>query len=280
MKSAFILILMILMSAVLVSADDAQPRPSEPGIVRVATSLDHLTVLEFNEPVTMAAAGSSAFQIERHENRVFIKPLKPGASTDLFVWTASRRFAYELLPPGDVQTMNFAIDSPVPTPKAAPVTSEMDGVADMMITRTLLGAERIDSGGLKDKKKGVTVRIQSVLRSRNTLYIHYSVRNLSAQPCVLAGPEVVELGAAGSAVSLDDLERRQLTEQQLESLGEVKREPLSLAHSETQSDHLLPAHETEGVLAVRQQVQTTTVIQLSFKLEGGRQTEAKATVVF
>jgi hypothetical protein len=274
-------LLLILMSAVLVSADDAQLRPSEPGIVRISTSLDHLTVLEFNEPVTMAAAGSSTFQIERHENKVFIKPLKPGASTDLFVWTASQRFTYELSPPGEVQNMNFAIVAPQPAPKPVPVNSEMDGVADMMITRTFLGAERIDSSGIKDKKKGVTVRIESVLRSRNALYVHYSVRNLSAQPCVLVEPEVVELGAAESSISLYDLQRRQLTGEQLESLGEAKPKPLVVAHFETQSDHLLPEHETQGVLAIRQQIQSPTVIQLTFKLEAGRrQTEAKATVVF
>ena len=65
-------------------------------VVHVATALNHLTVLEFHEPVTMAAAGSSDFQIERESNKVFIKPTKSGAATDLFVWTASRRFAYEL----------------------------------------------------------------------------------------------------------------------------------------------------------------------------------------
>src|SRR5258708_1657728 len=32
--------------------------------VHLATALDHLTVLEFGEPVTQAAAGSTAFNIE------------------------------------------------------------------------------------------------------------------------------------------------------------------------------------------------------------------------
>ena len=64
--------------------------------VHIATALDHLTVLEFGEPVTKAAAGSPAFTIEWRDNKVLIKPLKPGVSTDLFVWTASRRFTYEL----------------------------------------------------------------------------------------------------------------------------------------------------------------------------------------
>jgi type IV secretory pathway VirB9-like protein len=68
----------------------------------ITTALNHLTVLEFQEPVTLAAAGSADFQIERQDNKVFVKPLKSGASTDLFVWTASRRFSYELEPAGKV----------------------------------------------------------------------------------------------------------------------------------------------------------------------------------
>ena len=78
------------------AASPQQTDPPAPSVIHVATALNHLTVLEFHEPVTMAAAGSSDFQIERQENKVFIKPMKSGASTDLFVWTASRRFAYEL----------------------------------------------------------------------------------------------------------------------------------------------------------------------------------------
>ncbi|HKR29980.1 MAG TPA: TrbG/VirB9 family P-type conjugative transfer protein, partial [Terriglobales bacterium] len=88
-------------------------------VTHVATALDHLTVLEFGEPVTMAAAGSTAFQIERHADKVFVKPLKSGASTDLFVWTSSRRFAYELEAPGEVKNMNFAVENRIATPKAA-----------------------------------------------------------------------------------------------------------------------------------------------------------------
>src|SRR5947209_20520549 len=88
--------------------------PSPNAVVHVATALNHLTVLEFHEPVTMAAAGSSAFQIERESNKVFVKPMKSEAATDLIVWTASRRFAYELETTQNVTTMNYAIDDEEP----------------------------------------------------------------------------------------------------------------------------------------------------------------------
>ena len=90
--------------------------PSANAVVHVATALNHLTVLEFHEPVTMAAAGSSDFQIEREANKVFVKPIKSGTATDLFVWTASRRFAYELEITQEVKDMNFAIDTAQPAP--------------------------------------------------------------------------------------------------------------------------------------------------------------------
>src|SRR6185437_4888574 len=152
MKRVWILVL----SVYAVSAWAGETKNIQPArgkVVQVATALDHLTVLEFGEPVTMAAAGSSAFQIERHDDKVFIKPLKAGASTDLFVWTASRRFAYELEPPGEVSNMNFAIDSQPQSPKPVAETgTQIQDVADMMLTRALLGAERVDSSSIgKDK---------------------------------------------------------------------------------------------------------------------------------
>src|SRR6516164_9495006 len=138
------LIFLLTMYAVVSSADELKvTQPAEGEVVHVATALDHLTVLEFGEPVTMAAAGSPSFQIERHEDKVFIKPLKAGVSTDLFVWTASRRFAYELEPPGEVKNMNFAVDSRIPTSKPVPDSSaHLEEIADMMFTRAFLGAER------------------------------------------------------------------------------------------------------------------------------------------
>src|SRR5579864_8406473 len=102
--------------------------PSSNSVVHIATALNHLTVLEFHEPVTMAAAGSSDFLIERESNKVFIKPVKSGAATDLFVWTASRRFAYELEITQEAKDMNFAIDSaqPVPPPRKPVVDADAD----------------------------------------------------------------------------------------------------------------------------------------------------------
>src|SRR5579872_5514516 len=84
--------------------------PDRNKITRLGTTQDHLSVIELGEPVTQVAAGSSSFKIEWRENKVFIQPLEPGATTNLFIWTSSGRLSYELVPAGSVEQMHFAID--------------------------------------------------------------------------------------------------------------------------------------------------------------------------
>src|SRR5262245_22539107 len=89
--------------------------PDRAKVTRVETTMNHLTVIELAEPVTLAAAGSPSFKIERRENKVFIQPLAEGVSTNLFVWTTSGRWNYELVPAASVETMHFAIDQQIAT---------------------------------------------------------------------------------------------------------------------------------------------------------------------
>ena len=85
-------------------------KPDRNKITRLGTTQNHLSVIELAEPVTQVAAGSSSFKIEWRENKVFIQPLEPDATTNLFIWTASGRLSYELVPAGSVEQMHFAID--------------------------------------------------------------------------------------------------------------------------------------------------------------------------
>ena len=86
--------------------------PARDRVVRVQTALNHLTVIEVAEPVTTVAVGSpQAFKVERRENKVFIQPLQDGTATNLFIWTATTRLNYELVPAiSDAGQMDFAID--------------------------------------------------------------------------------------------------------------------------------------------------------------------------
>ena len=79
-------------------------------MIRVETAPNHLSVIELAEAVTKVAAGSSSYKIEWRGHKVFVQPLDPEATTNLFIWTASGRLSYELVPAPSVEEMHFAID--------------------------------------------------------------------------------------------------------------------------------------------------------------------------
>jgi hypothetical protein len=236
--------------------------------VHVATALNHLTVLEFHEPVTMAAAGSSDFQIERQEDKVFIKPTKSGASTDLFVWTASRRFAYELETTAEVKNMNVSVDNPLPPPPAAPpnpaFSPHVEEFADMMLTRAFLGAVDITPANPRAPKSTVRVRIQQVFRTKTTIYVHYSIENDGPSAYHVTTPDVLELQAGHSTLSLPSFAHKQLDPRLLANLSDIHSVSLPVPHGETTSEDLAPGESTEGVVAIRQNLSSPAVVQLVF----------------
>jgi len=274
-------------------------QPSSGDVIHVATALDHVTVLEFGEPVTMAAAGSTAFEIERLPDKVLIRPLKSGASTDLFVWTGTRRLSYELDPPGEVKNMNFAIESRAPAPQPAPdANARLTEIADMLLTRAFLGTERVDSSSIKDEKHRVTVRIEHIFESNNTLYIHYTVRNRTDQPYRVSKPEVSLLTQEHQPVSLIALKGVQLSHKLRKKMRSKDKDEyrrlLDVALSETLKTDLQPGEQTVGVVALRNQalrnqallnlaipgsavrdvVPSPSVIQLTFGAERGHEVSA------
>src|SRR5260221_10996403 len=95
--------------AVTAVSQDTETTTNTNKAIRVTTALNHLTVLEFQEPVTLVAAGGPDFQIERQENKGFEKPLKSGVATNLFVCTASGRFNYKLELAWDGKDINLPI---------------------------------------------------------------------------------------------------------------------------------------------------------------------------
>ena len=265
MKRSVALILIYSCCAITaLSQESGAPGPN--AVVRVATALNHLTVLEFHEPVTMAAAGSSDFQIERESNKVFIKPVKSGAATDLFVWTASRRFAYELEITQEVKNMNFAIDSAKPvTPLPKPVVdTDADQFADLVLTRALLSAEEIKQRNPCKLKGQVRARIEQVFRTRSTVYVHYTMENHSHLFYHMSAPQAYQLMIDESTVGLASLAHTQLDRSALEELGETHALSLQVAHAEAEAKDLHPGETTQGVVPIRQDLKSPAIVQLVF----------------
>ncbi len=282
MKRAVISLLVYMSCSVALAGASERPVP-DPAVSlsqRVVTALDHLTVLEYDEPVAQAAVGSPAFQIERQDNKVFIKPLKAGVTTNLFIWTASKKsFSYELTV-GDVINMNAEIRIAVPksaaTAASGDTSAQMEQVADMVITRALLGAEPVDGAGIKTPRNRVGLRIQQLFRSKNSLYIQYSIENLSGRPYRITTPSLYEIQAEQSSISLLPLKGRQLDQQIIAEFGKTVQIPLAIAHADSPAGDIAPRERKQGIVAIRRSQDPSTPFVLRIAFDAN----VSATVVF
>lgn len=257
-------VLPILIYAFLIASLRAQDvQPTTQNILHVATALNHLTVLEFHEPVMMAAVGSSDFQIERQGDKVFVKPTKPDVSTDLLVWTQSKRFAYELETTAQVRNTNFTIDAAVPVHEPIPTTTA-DEVADTILTRAFLGTVQIKSRQHQVQDRPA-IQIEQIVRTRSTIYIHYCIKN-STQTIYRPGlPSVFELRPERSSTTLGNLVHTQLDERDIKKFGTAEVMAVATARAESDSQDIEPDGTLQGVIALRQDFGTPTILELEFE---------------
>ncbi len=171
--------------------------------------------------------------------------------------------------------MNFAVDNHAPASKAEPDSRpRMQEMADMILTKALLGAEPIDSTDIKDTKGRVTLRIVHVFQASDTLYIHYGVRNLTDRPYRIAAPTVSELIVSQPLTSVVGLKHTQLKPQTIRLMKDSQRRAVPVARSETQRADLQAGEEAHGIVIIRGQIATPTVLQLAFGPDGKHPVEA------
>jgi hypothetical protein len=216
-------------------------------ILHLKTALNHLTVIELLEPVIQVATGSQSFKVEWRENRVFVQPTEPDASTNLFIWTASQRLNYELEPAGAVTTMDFAVDqTPVqviqPKPAAVPPPQPSP-------TEVLLAGKPIRMESARSGKNRVEVVIHDLYERDGRVLVRYAIRNQGDQAYVVHTPSVYVLTGAHYSRSLYSLANSQLGDQEAHLTNEG-RTRVPVLDSRVQSSRVEPGHEAVGVVAV------------------------------
>ena len=224
-------------------------KPERGKIIHVQTALDHLTVLEMSEPVSTVAVGSPSFKVEWRENKVFIEPTEPDVATNLFVWTPSGRFNYELAPAGAVPEMVFAIDQPpVDPPKVIASANRATEPVDPSPADVLIAAKPVRLLGPTSEKNHIAVYVTDLLEHDGQILIRYSIRNETNQAYVPGTPQAVALKAPHYRESLYTLKGVQLGTSRLKSSGEV---PIDVAANEIQSSRIEPGQETTGIVAIK-----------------------------
>jgi len=243
--------------ALAVAAAGAQTT-SQSQIRHIETSLNHLTVLEFGESVaTLAIADPDSFQVERHDDKVFVKPLREGVSTNLFIWTASREMSYELDPAGQLAAMDVLVRTE-PAPKqhvnaqasAEPSDAEIRKIASLVLTQAMMGVEGIVRDPEKRAADRVEVDVEQVYRAKDRLYIRYSIANPSRFPFRVTNPDVCAPLPSEQPISLVSLRNHQINSQTFAAFKARQVSGISVIQAESGARDLAPGEKTTGVISI------------------------------
>ena len=278
--------LIVVPFALAVAAASAQTT-TQSQIRHVETSLNHLTVLDFGEPITtFALADPDSFQVERHDDKLFIKPLRDQVSTNLFIWTASRQLSYELDPAGQLATMDVLIRTAPAShphtqgPTSAEVTdAEIRKIASFVLAQAMMGVQDIARDSVKVPNDRVRVDLEQVYRSKDQLYIRYTVTNQTKAPFRLATPDISTPLPTQAPISLVSLQGHQLSSQDFAVFKSKPGSSLAVVQAESVAHDLAPGQKTTGVVSVAcPQGTTPKIYQLNFGNDGSQPLTVEAVL--
>ncbi|MCW5979588.1 MAG: TrbG/VirB9 family P-type conjugative transfer protein [Bryobacteraceae bacterium] len=251
-------------------------------VMRVETARDHLTVIEVADPVTMVAVGNpNAFNVERRENKVFIKPVQDDARTNLFIWTATGRYAYELAPAAGLEQMHFAVDQP----PAVTRTSLGNEMHEQVPKTPALPMEMLTDGtpilveGRRGTDHRVEVTLRDLYRDAERIYIRYALLNKSATPYQPVEPAVWQLSGVRSPTSLIGASNRQLGERLVKKLKWNGSTPVEVVNA-GQSQYVDPHGQGLGwVILDGSEVGTNELPILRMRFAADRRGAVEAVLV-
>jgi len=227
-------------------------KPSRGQILHVQTALNHLTVLEMTEPVSMVAVGSPVFKVEWRENKVFIEPTEESVATNLFVWTASGRFNYELDPAGAVPQMDFAIDQPVADPPEAKVSANRAvKPSGPSPAEVLIEAKPVRLYGSLSDKNRIALYLTDLLEHDGQVLIRYTIRNNTNKAYVPGAPQAAALTAPHYRQSLYPLSNYQLSPTESARLKSSGETSVEVSNSEIRSQRIEPGQEKTGIVVIK-----------------------------
>jgi Conjugal transfer protein len=253
---------------------------SRERILRVETALNHLTIIELSEPITMAAAGSPAFKIERRENKVFVQPLEEGQGTNLFIWTPTSRYSYELAPAGHVSAMHFAIDHQTPvTTQKAEAENGTAAEEQRQAVNTLIRSIPVRSEGTQPEGKRVMIAFKDVLKFSDRWLVRYEISNRSGESYAAQSPKVALVSQPSSSRSLRPLRFTQLSSKEVGRLRYKERTFIPAVPAEEEPKVVPPGQELIGVVEIEPPAEDRRPTILQFHFPADRQGPVTGTLV-
>jgi hypothetical protein len=195
--------------------------------------------------------------------------VEQGARTNLFVWTAAGRFAYQLVPATSVEQMHFAIDQTSMPLAALPSGKEPSPRTSRLPADMLTEAHPILPAGEREIQGRVEIALRDMYRQGRLLYLRYAVINHSANEYLPAPPAAWRLGGVRSSQSLIPLGNRQLGEKLSGSLTAATTTRLAVREASAMSK-VSAGGSSLGWVVVEEAVPdaSPSVLRLDFAADG------------
>jgi hypothetical protein len=132
-----------------------------------------------------------------------------------------------------------------------PSDQEIQKIASLVLTQALMGTESIVREKSKIAVSGVNVTLEQVFRSKDALYIRYTIANQSTVPFRVTTPDISEVKSTKHPISMESLRDHQLSPR---TFGKFKADPgvnVPVVNAEFGSTDIAPGSKSTGVVTIR-----------------------------
>ena len=249
----------------------------EQVVERLATSLNHTSMIEFPEPVTAAVVGTEDVRMEFRDNVVILEPERAGVQTNLLVWTASQQLVYEVQPASETSEWPFVIResfAPSPLPPPGPTLAEAMALRDSSHGAFLLSMRNITVCRDTKKGKGVHMWAEQVGEDHFSYYVRMTAVNKTKHPYRITTPDVNHIiPAFGAKIALSSV-NQQLTDKQFSRIKLYDSEGVASHGSTLTSSDLEPKESVSWVMAVSKVGHPVAIYQFTLPPDGKKRVQA------
>jgi hypothetical protein len=250
-------------------------------VQKLATSLDHTSMVEFPDVVTAAVVGTEGVKMEFRDNVVILEPQKAGIQTNLLVWAAGKQLVYEVQPASPTSELPFVIRetfAPPPPPPTGPATVEATELRDAAHGEFLLSMRSITVCKETQNEKGVHMWAVQVGEDKYAYYVRMTAVNRTKRSYRIVTPSVSHIiPAFGAKITVKSV-NQQLTPKQFSQIRLYDSVAVASHGSTLTSRDLEPKEAVTWVMAVSKAGHPVGIYQFSLPPDGKKRVQA--AVVF
>jgi hypothetical protein len=250
-------------------------------VQKLATSLDHASMVEFPNAVMAAVVGTEGVKMEFRDNVVILEPQKAGVQTNLLVWAAGKQLVYEIQPASETSEWPSVIrEIFAPVPVVAPGTTPIEAMElrDASHGEFLLSMRNITVCKETQKATGVHMWAVQVGEDNLSYYVRMTAVNRTKRPYRITTPSVSHIVPAfGAKITVKSI-NQQLTPKQFSKIKLYDSEAVASHGSTLTSRDLEPKESVSWVMAVSKVGHPVAIYQFSLPSDG--KNHVQAAVIF